>query len=67
MNHDEKPKFSGRGSGFNPTNRFEKHAFSDDVNDGVDVPMETAAKTKYIEVFPKSIVNKVISPDVPME
>lgn len=67
MNHDDKPKFSGRGSGHNPTNRFEKHAYSDDDSDGVDIPHEEASKTKYVEVFPKSIVNKVDSPDVGMD
>ncbi|NVK64105.1 MAG: PA0069 family radical SAM protein [Flavobacteriales bacterium] len=67
MNHDEKPKFSGRGSGYNPTNRFEKQSYSDDDTDGVDVPMDEAAKTKFTEIFPKTIVNKVTSPDVGME
>jgi len=67
MNEDNKPNFSGRGSGYNPTNRFEKHAYSDGDTDGVDVPMEETTKTKFVEIFPKTIVNKVTSPDVGME
>ena len=67
MNHNEKPKFSGRGSGHNPTNRFEKHSYSDEDTDGIDIPYEEAAKTKFVDVYPKSIVNKVTSPDVGMD
>lgn len=67
MNHDDKPHFSGRGSGYNPTNRFEKNAYSDEDTDGLDIPMEEAAKTKFTEIFPKTIVNKVVSPDVGMD
>ncbi|MDG1334124.1 MAG: PA0069 family radical SAM protein [Crocinitomicaceae bacterium] len=67
MNHDDEPKFSGRGSGYNPTNRFEKHSYSDDDKDGMDVPLDEAARTKYVDIFPKSVVNKVTSPDVGMD
>lgn len=67
MSQDSKSELSGRGSGYNPTNRFEKHAYSDDDPDGAQVPHEEAAKTKYVEIFPKTIVNKVTSPDVGMD
>jgi DNA repair photolyase len=64
---NDNPNFSGRGSGSNPTNRFEKNAYSDDDSDGVDVPNDPSAKTRYIDIFPKTIVNKVSSPDVGMD
>lgn len=67
MDRNDKSAFSGRGSGHNPANRFERRIYSEEDTDGVDLPYEEAAKTKYVEVFPKSIVNKVISPDVGMD
>ena len=66
MSKTPKRQFSGRGTDQNPTNRFHKHSYSDDLeyrHSEDYVP----PRTRYIEVYPKSIVNKVISPDVGME
>ena len=58
-----KPK--GRGATANPDNRFLRHTVGDAFFDDPD-PEEHPA-TKFIEVFPKSILNEVTSPDVPLE
>lgn len=52
----------GRGASVNTKNRFERLSYE-------ELPEETAApvKTKFIEISPKSIVNKVHSPDVGMD
>jgi hypothetical protein len=60
----------GQGSQTNPNNRFAQHTSEVDdsyLNYLVAEGEEVASKTKVIEVYPKSIVNKVTSPDVPME
>lgn len=63
------PTQKGQGAQVNPHNRFFKH---EKVTDGeyldylVGEGEELAARTKYIEVFPKTIINKVPSPDVGM-
>ena len=64
-----KPYIKGRGSQLNPANRFEKHSRELYLNDlATDEEREellaTNPRTKYIEVFPKSILNKVDSPDI---
>jgi DNA repair photolyase len=56
----------GRGAQFNTKNRFLKHESTREHIEGIDDWIETDVKTQYIEVFPKSIVNKVDSPDVGM-
>lgn len=63
------PYIKGRGSQLNPTNRFEKNSLEMYVD---DLPtqeereelLKTNPRTKYIEVFPKTILNKVESPDI---
>lgn len=62
-----KNKFSGRGTSYNPTNRFEKNDYSDDSLYGIDEQSDPNKSTQFIEVFPKTIVNKVTSPDVGMD
>ena len=64
------PKIKGRGAQHNPHNRFEKQQrevigeYLDYLDaEGEEVP----TKTRIIRTHPKSIVNKVNSPDVPME
>ncbi len=57
----------GRGAQFNPANRFAQHTHATDDPDGIDDREEAGKPTRYIEVFPKSIVNKVESPDVHMQ
>ena len=59
----------GRGAQSNPTNRFMKTEMIQNLD---DLPTEEEReeallynpKTKFIEVFPKTIVNKVDSPDL---
>jgi DNA repair photolyase len=59
----------GRGSQLNPVNRFDKanrEIYLDDLatNEERQELLTANPKTKYIEVFPKTIVNKVESPDI---
>jgi DNA repair photolyase len=61
----EKPYKSGRGAQINPANRFLKAEKGEDFDDMV-YEEEESEKTRFIEVFPKTIVNKLDSPDVGM-
>lgn len=60
----------GRGSQLNPANRFlknsERQIYVDDLptNEEREELLTENPKTKYIEVFPKTILNKVESPDL---
>jgi|ERR1043165_6708474 DNA repair photolyase len=60
----------GRGSQINPPNRFLKNSdrqiYVDDLptNEEREELLTENPKTKYIEVFPKTILNKVDSPDI---
>ncbi len=63
------PYIQGRGSQLNPTNRFEtqsKEIYLEDLptQEEREKLLTTNPKTKYIEVFPKTILNKVDSPDI---
>ena len=60
---------NGRGAQVNPSNRFEAQSHEVDEEhleflhkNGEDTSL--AQKTKYLEVYPKSILNKVNSPDI---
>ncbi|MEM9868212.1 MAG: PA0069 family radical SAM protein [Bacteroidota bacterium] len=68
MNSDGLQK--GRGAQKNTSNRFLEHVYElrDDFLEFCRLEGETAEsdKTQYIPVFPKTIVNKVDSPDVGM-
>lgn len=66
MSNDNKQYIKGRGAQINPTNRFFKNSKGDDYDDICQEDEESTGWTRFIEVFPKSIVNKVGSPDVPM-
>ncbi len=55
----------GRGAQINPNNRFDKTEQSVDPRHFVDDEKELL-KTKIIEVYPKTILNKVDSPDIGM-
>jgi DNA repair photolyase len=56
----------GRGAQFNTHNKFLKNEVTKEHIEGIDEWMEPDVKTQYIDVFPKTIVNKVESPDVGM-
>jgi len=55
----------GRGAQINPANRFEKLSFIYEP-DIQPLELETE-RTTYIEVHPKTMLNKVTSPDLPMD
>ncbi|MES2554643.1 MAG: PA0069 family radical SAM protein [Bacteroidota bacterium] len=59
---------TGRGAQINPDNRFQKTQEGDSFYEfHVDEDGESVnQKTTFIEVFPKTIVNKLTSPDVGM-
>lgn len=61
----------GRGAQINVHNRFLKHVYEqrDDFLEYCRIEGEEADanKTEYLPIFPKTIVNKVTSPDVGME
>ncbi len=50
----------GRGAQINPANKFHLH------HDDMPPEREDVIRTQYIEVFPKTILNKVDSPDIGM-
>jgi DNA repair photolyase len=56
----------GRGAQFNTRNRFLKQESTREHIEGIDDWTEPDVRTQHIEIFPKSIVNKVDSPDVGM-
>lgn len=57
----------GRGAQFNTDNRFLRHTTAKEHPEGIDDWEEADRPTRYTEVFPKTIVNKVESPDVGMQ
>ena len=56
----------GRGAQYNTKNKFLKNETTREHIEAIDDWVEPNVQTQYIEVFPKSIVNKVDSPDVGM-
>ncbi|MDT0606079.1 PA0069 family radical SAM protein [Croceitalea rosinachiae] len=67
---NQKEFLKGRGAQQNVHNRFERHVYEmrDDFLEFCRIEGEEADnnKTQYIPIFPKTIVNKVTSPDVGM-
>ncbi|MBX7224834.1 MAG: PA0069 family radical SAM protein [Chitinophagales bacterium] len=57
----------GRGAQINTVNVFAQQIPVKEHWEAIDEIEQEQAPTKYIEVFPKTIVNKVDSPDVGME
>ncbi len=60
-------KLKGRGAYINTPNRFVNEIRDLDPYNGFAVEDREAIKTDYIEVFPKTIVNKVENDDVPFD
>lgn len=56
----------GRGAQFNTKNKFIINERTQEHIEGVDDWIESTIHTQFIDVHPKSIVNKVESPDVGM-
>ncbi len=59
--------FKGRGAQIQVKNRFLKQEYVEEHIEGIDEPLLENSKTQYIPTFPKTIVNKVDSPDVGMD
>lgn len=57
----------GRGAQIQVKNRFLMHEYVKEHLEGIDEHDEGAPPTKYVRIFPKTIVNKVTSPDVGMD
>jgi len=66
QNPETVPYKNGRGAQFNTKNRFILHETSHEHSEAIDDWEEINAKTRYIEMESKSIVNKVESKDVGM-
>lgn len=60
--NDKYANIKGQGAVKNTLNRFDRYTFEPDDEDEIDVQ-----KTSFLEVFPKTIVNEVKSPDLRME
>ena len=65
----DSPFIKGRGAQINPANRFLSQSTEKDVehlptDEERELLLSENPATKYIEVFPKTIINKVDSPDL---
>ncbi|MCB0705645.1 MAG: PA0069 family radical SAM protein [Saprospiraceae bacterium] len=56
----------GRGAQINPANPFNKLRY-EQISEIQDEEVALSGKTRYIPVFPKTVLNKITSPDVPGE
>lgn len=56
----------GRGAQFNSHNRFMKHQYVQEHLEALDEPLLSNSATEYMDEFPRKIVNKITSPDLPM-
>lgn len=65
-NNDLNEYKKGRGAQINTKNKFIINELTKEHIEGIDEWIETDIKTQFIEIFPKTIVNKVDSPDVGM-
>ncbi len=60
----EPGRFKGRGAQLNPHNRFLKNRLVQEHMEGIDVPLLQDEKTEIIYTHPKTIINKITSPDL---
>ena len=69
-NEEERENFDtykkGRGAQFNTKNKFIINERTQEHIEGIDDWIEPAVQTQFIDIHPKTIVNKVESPDVGM-
>ena len=69
--NDESPYIKGRGAQLNVPNRFfrERTEMTDDFLNYCEAEGDNpeSNRTQFLEVFPKTIVNKVESPDLRLE
>ncbi len=61
------PFFKGRGTGFNPSNRFLKQSYVSEIPESIDETQVGNPQTEIIYTFPKSIINKVESSDIGLD
>ena len=59
--------YKGKGAQIQVKNRFLKHQYVQEHLEAIDEFDVEAPRSKYIPIFPKTIVNKVESPDVGMD
>ncbi len=65
MNESNEKYHRGRGAQVNPHNRFAAQEQAIEHIEGIDEDIASESRrTKYIEIFPKTIVTKVNSPDL---
>lgn len=57
----------GRGAQNNPHNRFKQQALDTQASDGLDEAYHPRTETQLYRDHPKTILNKVTSPDIPMD
>ena len=57
--------FNGRGAQYNTKNKFDKQHYTEAEIEIRDEPLLENLKTKYINVYPKKLINKNNSPDIP--
>lgn len=60
-------KISGRGATHNKTGKFEKQQYEQVHLEGLDTLEEEKPRTQFLFEHPKTIINKVSSPDLPFE
>jgi DNA repair photolyase len=63
---DDPNYLRGRGAQFNQPNKFLKHHYVDEEIDGQSEPLILDPRTQFIPEYPRKILNKVDSPDLPM-
>jgi len=54
----------GRGAQFNPNTRFQQYGYVQEHVEGLDEEFIQKEKTEIIYTYPKTIINKVESPDI---
>ncbi len=58
-------QIKGRGTGTNPNNRFNSNSLEPDVFSDILDENENILKTQFIPTHPKTILNKIVSEDIP--
>lgn len=67
MGNAEQKYFKGRGAQLNTHNRFVSKQYVNEFNELIDEELISDEKTVYINEHPKNIINRVKSPDIPLE
>jgi len=67
MEQNTENYFKGRGSQINSHNKFDKYSYVREYPEMLDEEMELGQKTEIIYTYPKTIINKVESPDIGLE